>query len=310
MPTLKSQIGDLIAQARLDDALDLAKRQALAGWTELDTPATLLSAELNYLKQRVLHGAVSPADESAKRQDLSFRLISIVEGVEKTAPANLLAAPKEVILFLGANPFQNLALELEREVELVSAGLSRFGKRDAFDFRAKMHVTPADLQRMLLEAKAFAPRFVHFAGNAVAEHPDYGTGVIFEDENGQIRIVSGEVLAGIFRQFPSVECVFLNTCDSGPSALAIGQAVKYAIGMNARVYDDVAIEFAVAFYEAVAGGNDVPFAFDFARMRVQLGNAPQQASLPVLVENGACKDSVYVPGDSHIAVSVQPRIMR
>lgn len=311
MPTLKSQISELIAQARLDDAVAFAKQQALAGWIELDTPATLISAELNYLKQCVARGLLTFTDESIKRQDLSFRLISVVEDAEKRAATQPPAAAtqKDVILFLGANPFHHLALELEREVEAISAGLSRFGQRGAFDFRAKMHVTPADLQRMLLEARAMQPRFVHFAGNAVADHPDYGTGVIFEDEHGQPRIIDGVVLAGIFRQFPSVECVFLNTCDSGPSALAIGREVRYAIGMNARVYDEVAIEFAVAFYEAIAGGNDVPFAFDFARMRVQLGNAPEQTSLPVLISNGQCPDPVYVPGNSHL-VQVEPRIMR
>ncbi|MBC7776620.1 MAG: hypothetical protein H7246_14400, partial [Phycisphaerae bacterium] len=122
-------------------------------------------------------------------------------------------------------------------------------------------------------------------------------------------VVSGEVLAAIFKQFPSVVCVFLNTCDSGPSALSIGKEVKYAIGMNDRVYDDVAIEFAVAFYEAIAGGNDVPFAFDFAKMRIQLGSSPQQASLPVLVADGQCKDQLYVPGKSHIG-GVNPRPTR
>ena len=75
------------------------------------------------------------------------------------------------------------------------------------------------------------------------------------------------------------------------------------------VYDDVAIDFAVAFYEAIAGGNDVPFAFDFAKMRIELGNFPQQASLPVLVSDGKCPSAVYVPGDSHIG-AMNPRPVR
>jgi len=314
MPTLKSQVSDLIAQTRLEEALDLAKQQALAGLIEFDTPITVITAEWNYLRKTALRGALSFSEESTKRQDIIFRLLSLVEDMEKmadkaisVAPAS--APPRSVILFLGANPFENLALALDRELEVISAGLSRFGKRDAFDFRAKMHVTPTDLQRMLLEAQEIQPRFVHFAGNSVVDHPDYGTGVIFEDEDGQPRIVKGEVLAAIFGQFPSVECVFLNTCDSGPSALAVGKKVKYAIGMNDRVYDDVAIEFAVAFYEAIAGGNDVPFAFDFAKMRVQLGNAPQQASIPVLVADGDCKETTYVSGQSHIDCA-NPRVMR
>ncbi len=314
MPTLKSQVSDLVAQTRLEEALDLAKQQALAGLIEFDTPITVITAEWNYLRKTALRGALSFGEESTKRQDIIYRLLSIVEDMDKQAgetPSSPMPnkSPQNVILFLGANPFENLALALGRELEVISAGLSQFGKRDAFDFRAKMHVTPTDLQRMLLDAQGFQPRFVHFAGNSVVDHPDYGTGVIFEDEDGQPRVVGGDILATIFRQFPSVECVFLNTCDSGPSALAVGQKVKYAIGMNDRVYDDVAIEFAVAFYEAIAGGNDVPFAFDFAKMRVQLGNAPQQSSIPVLVVDGACNETTYVSGESHLEC-VNPRIMR
>lgn len=314
MPTLKSQVSDLIAETRLEEALDLAKQHALAGLIEFDTPITVLTAEWNYLKKTALRGALSFGEESTKRQDLVYRLLSMVEDMEKQVGkmptvVSTNTPKKNVILFLGANPFENLALALDRELEVISAGLSHFGKRDAFDFRAKMHVTPTDLQRMLLEAQGFQPRFVHFAGNSVVNHPDYGTGVIFEDEDGQPRIVKGEILASIFRQFPSVECVFLNTCDSGPSALAVGKDVKYAIGMNDRVYDDVAIEFAVAFYEAIAGGNDVPFAFDFAKMRVHLGNAPQQASIPILVTDGACTESIYVSGLSHLECA-NPRVMR
>ncbi len=230
-------------------------------------------------------------------------------GLPETAvvPPTLPAA-KTVVLFLGANPFKNLALDLEREVTGISEGLRYFGKRQEFDFRAKIHVSPADLQRMLLDAD-FAPRFVHFAGNAVEQHPDYGSGIIFEDAAGQPQPVSGDILARIFRQFPGVECVFLNTCDSGPSALAIGQQVPYAIGMNARVYDESAIIFAIAFYEAIADGKDVPFAFEFARTRLLMERYPDQASIPILIVNGKCDDPVYVPGDSHI-ICPQPRIMR
>lgn len=313
MSTLKSLVSELVAQTRLDEALDLAKQHALRDRIEFDTPITVITAEWNYVKKTAQNGILSFGEESTKRQNLVFRLLTLVEDMEKTAPTTALSpsntSPKNVLLFLGANPFENLTLELERELSVVSAGLAQFGKRDAFDFRARMHVTPTDLQRMLLEAQAYQPRFVHFAGNAVVDHPDYGTGIVFENEQGQPKVIHGDTLAAIFSQFPSVECVFLNTCDSGPSAVAIGKRVKYSIGMNARVFDEVAIEFAVAFYEAIAGGNEVPFAFDFAKMRLQLGAFPQQASLPILVANGQCKEPAYVPGDSHIG-TVNPRIMR
>lgn len=312
MPDFKTNIRDLIAAGKLEEALQAAKQTALAGLDDLDTPATLLSADFEFLKRSSINGILTSAEESAKRQNIAFRLLSVLDDLDgqevlpSVAPTE--TTPKTVVLFLGANPFQNLALELDREIEEISAGLTRFGKRQDFDFRAKIHVTPTDLQRMLLEP-GVAPRFVHFAGNAVEDHPSLGSGVIFEDEAGQPRVIGGAVLSRIFRQFPSVECVFLNTCDSGPSALAIGQAVPYAVGMNSRVFDESAIIFAVAFYEAIAGGNDVPFAFEFARTRLLMERYPDQASIPVLIVNGNCTEPVYISGDSHLE-DPGPRIMR
>lgn len=313
MPDFKTQIRDFIAIGKLDEALDLAKTKALSGLTELDTPATLLSSEFEYLKRSAINGILSAQEETTHRQNIAFRLLSVVDDLPEasvTAPdPTTIPKAKTTLLFLGANPFQNLALELEREIKEVSDGLQQFGKREQFDFRAKIHVTPTDLQRMLLGSD-YTARFVHFAGNAVENHPQYGSGILFEDEHGSPRTVPGNVLAMIFRQFPGVECVFLNTCDSGPSALAIGQYVPYAIGMNARIYDESAIIFAVAFYEAIAGGNDVKFAFEFARTRLLMERYPDQASIPVLIVNGKCDDVVYVPGDSHLTEDCMPRVVR
>ena len=132
-----------------------------------------------------------------------------------------------------------------------------------------------------------------------------------EDDSAEILsgVLDGKTLAGIFRQFPGIECVFLNTCDSGPTALEIGQHIPYAIGMNARVFDEAAIQFAVAFYEAVASGKDIPFAFEFARNRLRMSYFPEQAAIPVLITAGQCPDPVYTDGASHLD-QPSPRLPR
>jgi hypothetical protein len=309
--TIKTRLHDLVASAKIEEALTLAKEQALAGLSDWDTPVTLLQSAFQYLQRNARLGLISLQEEAQERQQIAHRLLSLADDQRAAAPvATAAEADKEVILFLGANPFQHLALELEREVEEVSRGLAYFGKRAAFDFRARMHVSPPDLQRMLLETGP-SPRFVHFAGNAVVNHPEHGSGLIFEDEQqqGQARVLDGKTLAGIFRQFPGIECVFLNTCDSGPTALEIGQHIPYAIGMNARVFDEAAIQFAVAFYEAVASGKDIPFAFEFARNRLRMSYFPEQAAIPVLITAGQCPDPVYTDGASHLD-QPSPRLPR
>ncbi len=298
--TIKTQLHALVASAKMDEALAFAKQQALAGLDDWDTPVTLLESAYQYLNKSARLGLITFQEEALERQQIAHRLLSLADDLSDAAiKAADAGGHKTVLLFLGANPFQHLALELEREVEEISRGLDYFGKRAGFDFRARMHVSPPDLQRMLLEAGP-TPRFVHFAGNAVVNHPEYGSGLIFEDDQRQPRVIGGKVLADIFRQFAGIECVFLNTCDSGPTALEIGQHVPYAIGMNARVFDEAAILFAVAFYEAIAGGKDTPFAFEYARNRLRLSYFPEQADIPVLITEGQCAAQVYRTGVSHL----------
>lgn len=292
MADLKREIQNLIAAADLEGALSYAKQVALDGVTDLDTPVVLLQSEFEHARRQNLKGLLSLKDLFDKHQEITAKLLNLLDVVQwpsahLTAPAN-----REVILFLSANPFQSLVLKLEREMNLISDGLVYFGQRQKFDFRGRMHVSPADLQRMLLEAGG-KPRFVHFAGNAAVNHQVYGSGLIFEDENGQPATISGNTLAAVFKQFKSVECVVLNTCDSGPAALELGQTVPYVIGMNAAIYDEAAIQFAVAFYEAIASGNTITFAFEFACTRLMLSPWPDQAGIPVLIHNGQPSGTVY-----------------
>lgn len=308
MANIKKQITALISKGKLEEALKSIKEYALAGVTDLDTPATLLSSEFEYMKQCFIKGTISTEDEKVARQNISNRLLLVIDSVKdmdslasvtEVVNANIPSEKKDIILFLGANPIKNLVLELDREIQEVSKGLTQFGKRHKFDFRAKMHVTPVDLHRLLLETE-YSPRFIHFAGNAVVDHPQYGSGVIFEDDKGEPRVISGTVLASVFSKFSGIECVFLNTCDSGPFALDIGQKVKYAIGMNSLIYDESAIVFAVAFYEAIADGKDVPYAYHYAKDRLLLDKYPEQADIPILVTEGKCGDTIYKQGNSHL----------
>ena len=54
----------------------------------------------------------------------------------------------------------------------------------------------------------------------------------------------------------------LNACYSEIQAEAIHEHVNYVIGMNRAVGDKAAINFAVAFYDGLAAGEDVEFAFE------------------------------------------------
>lgn len=71
---------------------------------------------------------------------------------------------KQTILFLAANPKNSTPLDLTREVKEIEAGLERSQKRDKFQLEQVWAVTPADVQRAMLDHK---PQIVHFSGHGM-----------------------------------------------------------------------------------------------------------------------------------------------
>jgi hypothetical protein len=121
------------------------------------------------------------------------------------------------------------------------------------------------------------PSIVHFSGHGTGDE-----GLVFEDETGSAKLVDGEALAGLFELFADrVECVVLNGCYSQAQADAISQHINYVIGMSQAIEDRAAIEFAVAFYDALGSGRPVEFAYKFGCAAIQLAGIPEQLT-PIL----------------------------
>jgi hypothetical protein len=151
------------------------------------------------------------------------------------------------ILFLAANPENTTTLRLDRELRDIEEGLKRSQKRDEFQLEQRLAVRPRDIQRAMLD---IIPQTVHFSGHGVGEQ-----GLVFEDEIGNAKFVSGEALAGLSELFAEqINCVVLNGCYSEVQAKAIVNHIDYAISMNQAIGDRAAIEFAVGFYDAIGAG--------------------------------------------------------
>nr|WP_204152035.1 CHASE2 domain-containing protein [Leptolyngbya sp. CCY15150] len=129
------------------------------------------------------------------------------------------------------------------------------------------------------------PQIVHFSGHGEGEE-----GLVFEDEVGQVRLVSGEALAKLFSifanadEFPEpIHCVVLNGCYSQIQAKVIAEYVPYVIGMSRSIGDRAAIEFAVGFYDALGAGRSVEFAFDLGCAAIELAGKSESA-IPILLK--------------------------
>lgn len=113
-----------------------------------------------------------------------------------------------------------------------------------------------DIRRAMLD---YSPSIVHFCGHGEME------GIIVEQEGGGVLQIRIDALADFFKLFSdSIECVLLNACYTEAQAQAIANHIDYVVGMTKGIADEDAIEFAVAFYDALGSGRSYEFAFEIA----------------------------------------------
>lgn len=162
----------------------------------------------------------------------------------------------KTILILAANPTSTSRLRLDEEVREIDEGLRRANKREEFKLEQKWAVRQRDFYRAMLDCQ---PQIVHFSGHGAGQD-----GIVLDDETGQPALICADALGSMFKLFATkgVECVLLNACYSEVQAKAISQHVNYVIGMNQAVGDKAAIAFSVAFYDALAAGQQVEFAYE------------------------------------------------
>ncbi|ESA36637.1 ntpase (nacht family) [Leptolyngbya sp. Heron Island J] len=183
-------------------------------------------------------------------------------------------APVKTVLFLAANPKGTLRLRLDEEVREIDAGLRRAQKRDQFHLEQRWAVRSRDIQRAMLDV---APQIIHFSGHGAGEE-----GLVLENERGKVHFVDGKALASLFKLFAdSLECIVLNGCYSEVQAKAIAQHIDCVIGMKQAIGDNAAIEFAVAFYDAMGAGRSIEFAYEFGCAAIQMTNL-SNSLIPVL----------------------------
>ncbi len=178
------------------------------------------------------------------------------------------------ILILSANPKDTNQLRLNEEVRNIQAALERAKNREQFEVFTSWAVRVEDLRRALLD---YQPTIVHFSG-----HGSGTTGLILENNFGQVQLVSSESLARLFKLFQNkVECVLLNACYSEVQADAIYQHIDCVIGMNRSIRDVAATEFAVGFYDALGAGSSYDVCFEVGCASINLAGIPESET-PVL----------------------------
>lgn len=181
---------------------------------------------------------------------------------------------QQTILFLATNPKDTNRLRLDEEFREISEGLQRSKERSHFVLEERQAVRPRDIFRALLDLN---PAIVHFSGHGAGEQ-----GLIFEDDQGNAKLVDGAALARLFKNFTQISCVVLNGCYSEVQATAIAAYIPHVVGMTRAIGDRAAIAFAVGFYDALGAGQPIDAAYELGCIAIQLEGIAE-ALAPVLL---------------------------
>ena len=166
------------------------------------------------------------------------------------------------ILFLGANPIDEVRLRIDEEQRDIAQGLKIAALRDQFELNSQWAITSRSLQQAILDEK---PTIVHFSGHGEIN------GIAVEDSLGNAKLIDTDAIGSLFELFSdTIKCVVLNSCYSESQAKEIAKHIPYVIGMKSSVFDKAAIAFSVGFYAALGAGKDIEFAFKMGTVAIKM----------------------------------------
>ena len=179
-------------------------------------------------------------------------------------------AERPIVLIILAQTTPRLP-ELDAEVGELKAAISRTGTYEPVVLES------ASTGRIFDELDQIGERvrIVHYAGHA------NGAGVMLksDDEDGsgeQMAYIEG--LAGRLGQLDNLQFVFLNACATKDQVTELSKAgIPAMVATQRPVKDDVAQEFATAFYKSLANNRTIGDSFKSAESRVVTESGPERA---------------------------------
>ncbi|MGR3278064.1 hypothetical protein ACSYAD_23490 [Acaryochloris marina NIES-2412] len=170
------------------------------------------------------------------------------------------------ILFLAANPNGTKNVRLDKEIREIEVNLKLCRLKDTFELVQRWAVQVKDIRQAFLDVN---PHIVHFACHGAGE-----AGLIFEDEQGELKFINPEAFADLFNLINGkIECVVLNSCYSYEQAKAISKYISAVVGISNAIEDKDAILFSSAFYDAIGAGRGYYNAYELGCNSIELNNS-------------------------------------
>ncbi len=182
-------------------------------------------------------------------------------------------------LFCAANPLDTVHLSLDKEIREITDKLRSSEYRDAIELMSAWAMRPDDLLQSLNIHK---PQIVHFSahGSPTGE-------IILVDNNGFAKPVTTQALKFLFSTLKdNIQLVIFNACYSKVQAKAIIEIIDFAIGMNAAIGDDAAVDYIASFYRALGFGRSIKEAHEQGITKLLLEGIPEEHIPELWVKHG------------------------
>ena len=189
------------------------------------------------------------------------------------------------ILFLAADPGSMGQSAFDLQHRNITERI-KGSQQQLFQLESRFAVRTTDLQQALLEV---TPTIVHFA---VAGDGQSGIALQGPDES-EAKHVSAAALSELFAQFtPHVKLVVLSACLAEEQVRALATTVDAVVAMRKPISEGAVVAFSLAFYQALAFGKTVRFAFDLGVNQIALDGYATERDTPVLM---GCRSDAVEP---------------
>jgi len=218
------------------------------------------------------------------------RMTPIVRYLEiDDVPMPLKLDPPLRVLGVISSPSDYPPLDVEGEWTRLQTALSSQVSAGTVQVERLSPVTIDELLQVLLRGTYHVLHFIGHGG--FRESSEEGV-LLFEDELGASRPVTGEELGILLQDHPSLRLVVLNSCEgargdvhdpfSGTAQSLIRRRIPSVLAMQFEITDTAALKFSQSFYSAVASNYPIDAATAVGRQSIRLSGNAFEWGTPVL----------------------------
>lgn len=183
--------------------------------------------------------------------------------------------PLQILAVLSSPVDHQPQLDVEQEWQRLQAALVPLTRNGQVNLTRMDDATWTNLQGYLRQTTV---HILHFVGHGMYDPATENGGLIFEDEDDFLQLVSARKLAHLLHNHPALRLAVLNACEgaatsaqtpfSGVAQSLVQQGLPAVIAMQRDISDVAAITLAQTFYAAIADGYPVDTSLTQARLAI------------------------------------------